>query len=363
MKVKPPLFSLPSRYEFQHEILKGGQGSVYVCRDRNLDRLVAIKALHDVSDPTALTKEINGRALIKSKHVAELYDCILDPVNAAPLALVLEYVPGVSLADQAQHPAGVEHAVRILYQICSGVADIHAAGVIHRDIKPLNMKFDAAGVLKIFDLGIANLDASSAHTVGGAGTYVFRAPELYGTPPIKVTPAVDVYAVGVIVRYVLGKNYPATLLEIPPYHSGGCVESIAIEVPELAAVAPILDAALNPDPAERPTAAELRDALASFLTHAQRRAIFSSETGVFELKKLGYATRIEIKPYGTLRVAYSQDGRFIIREVEGAIFVNNVPAVVGQELPNSCVLTFGAAGAAWQRKFVPFDVSQPEIVL
>ena len=139
MKVKPPLFSLPSRYEFQHEILKGGQGSVYVCRDRNLDRLVAIKALHDVSDPTALTKEINGRALIKSKHVAELYDCILDPVNAAPLALVLEYVPGVSLADQAQHPAGVEHAVRILYQICSGVADIHAAGVIHRDIKPSNI--------------------------------------------------------------------------------------------------------------------------------------------------------------------------------------------------------------------------------
>lgn len=357
-----PPFQLPPRYQFQNQVLKGGQGDVYICRDLSLERPVAIKTLHDGSDITALTKEIAGRAKIKSKHVAELYECLFDP-RGKPSALVMEYVPGDSLADPAVHPASRDGLMRLLYQVAAGIADIHAAGVIHRDIKPLNMKVDGSAILKIFDLGIANLNADTASTVGGAGTYVFRAPELYKGLPAKVSPAVDVYALGVICWYLLTQDFPDALVEVPPLSSGKSLPSFSTVDPELGPISSLLDLALSVDASDRPTAADLRDALAAHITHAQRRGVFSSDMGIFELKSIGTITRIEIKPYGTLRVAYAADGRFVIRQVEGAVFINNLPATVGIELPDSCVLTFGPVEAGALRKFVPFDVSQPEIVL
>src|SRR5437868_6723964 len=96
-------FPLPGRYTFQNEVLAGGQGAVYVCQDSNLDRRVALKALHKVSNPTSLLKEIAARAKIKSKHVVEIYDVIAGPKGAL-LGIVLEYIPGKTLQEKTNIP-------------------------------------------------------------------------------------------------------------------------------------------------------------------------------------------------------------------------------------------------------------------
>lgn len=359
--ISSPPFALPSRYLYQNKVLRGGQGDVFICRDESLDRLVAIKTLRDTKDAPALVKEIDARAKIKSKHVAEVYDRLVD-ARGKPTAIVMEYVPGESLEHPSVRPSTREATLSLLYQISCGVEDIHEAGVIHRDIKPLNMKVDGSRVLKIFDLGIANIDASSATTVGGAGTFAFRAPELY-RPPVRVTSAADVYALGVMAWWLLANDIPSPLLELPPQSSDQPIPSIATAVSSLNDLADLVDLTLSTDPSRRPSSRKLRACIARLINHAQRRGVFSLSDRVHELAQIGASSRLEIQPYGTLRVTYAKDGRFIVREVTGDVFVNNSRAAVGAELPDSCVLTFGPEAATSARVFIPFDVSQPEIVL
>lgn len=355
-------FPCPARYTHSGVVLSGGQGDVYICRDDSLEREVAIKTLKDVNDHVALVKEIEGRGRIRSKHVAEIYDCITSG-SGKPIAIVMEFVPGESLADPNVHPSMMRDRLLLLYQMACGVADIHEAGVIHRDIKPLNMKVNASRVLKIFDLGIANLNADSASTVAAAGTMYFRAPELYSSMrPLPVTRAVDVYALGMIAWYLLAQAVPSPLLELPPQTSGAPMPSIQTAVPELAQLAGILDKALSVDPDQRPTSGELRDQISMHLTHDVRRGIFAMNQGPHELSKPGNISTISVHGRGVLRVAYSR-GRFIIRDTQGYVYINNMPALSGFEMPNSCVITFGAPDAGAARVFVPFDVSQPEIVI
>lgn len=357
----PPSFALPKRYRFANKTLAGGQGAVYLCEDKFLERTVAVKSLHSSSDPAALLKEIAARGKIQSKHVAEIYECISDP-DGKPTALVLEYVPGESLFDKALHPKTLEGKILLLYQIASGIADIHAAKVIHRDIKPQNMKVDEAGILKIFDLGIANIDADDASTVGAAGTAVFRAPELYKTLPAKVTPAADVYALGIMAWFLLSSKFPSVLLEKPPQSSGAPLPSIVSVVPDLGRVATRIDRALKLDPAIRPTAARIRDALASRISFGKRRGVLNHNGKIYEVSAPGTSTMFRIPEFGSLRIDYDGD-RFTVGKVEGAVYINNTTAKQGDELPNSCVITYGAPSRGSSRVFVPFNASQPEIVL
>src|ERR1700676_4418955 len=106
-KSDPPPFALPARYTYDSLTLSGGQGNVYICRDGNLERQVAVKALHTVSNLSALLKEIEARGKIKSKHVVELYD-VLKGSDGKPFALVLEYVAGQSLQDLATVPKDLQ---------------------------------------------------------------------------------------------------------------------------------------------------------------------------------------------------------------------------------------------------------------
>lgn len=357
----PPPFALPKRYKFANKTLEGGQGRVYLCEDKFLERTVAVKALHASSDPAALLKEIAARGKIQSKHVAEIYECITD-ASGTPLALVLEYVPGESLSDKSLHPTAIEAKLLLLYQIASGIADMHAAKVIHRDIKPHNMKVDGADVLKIFDLGIANIDADNASTIGAAGTAVFRAPELYNTLPAKVTPAADVYALGIMAWFLLSPTFPKVLLENPPQSSGKPVPNIGTAIPALGRIAEGLDRALKVEPGLRPTAAQIRDALASRINFGKRRGVLSYSGKIFEVNAPGTSTWFRIQQLGGLRIKYDGE-RFTVGAIEGSVYINNSPARAGDELPNSCVITYGDVSLGSSRVFMPFNASQPEIVL
>jgi serine/threonine protein kinase len=361
-KNEPPPFKLPARYKYDGLTLAGGQGKVYICLDENLERRVAIKALNTVSNLGALLKEIEARGKIKSKHVVELYD-VLRHADGKPYALVLEYIPGQSLQDPASLPNDVRDKLLLLYQLACGLTEIHAANVIHRDIKPDNIKLNADRVLKIFDLGIANLDADSASTLFASGTAIYLAPELYHPTPLAVTRAADMYAFGVVAWFVLAlPKFPAPLQEIPPQKSGTAVPSFATVVPEVAAQAPILDRMLSVDPTNRPTAAEVRSALTEVMSHGKKRAFLAIGPQTWELSKVGQVTKISLGARGTLDVAYN-GFRFVVRALTGSVYINNTPITVGDELPPSCVLTFGPPSMGAGRGFVAFNVSQPEIVL
>jgi eukaryotic-like serine/threonine-protein kinase len=361
-KSDPPPFALPVRYKYEGLTLSGGQGKVYICLDANLERQVAIKALHTVSKLGALLKEIEARGKIKSKHVVELYDVLIG-ADGKPFALVLEYVPGESLQNTANLPNAVPDKLLLLYQLACGLTEIHAANVIHRDIKPDNIKLNADGVLKIFDLGIANLDADSASTLYASGTAVYLAPELYNTAPLVVTRAADIYALGIVSWFVLGfAKFPSALLEWPPQKSGTAVPSLATAVPALAPLVAVLDRMLSVDPANRPAASEIKSALAELILQGKKRGFLAIGDQTWGLSKVGQVTKISLDHRGTLDVAYT-GFKFVVRALTGSVYINNRPIAIGDELPPSCVLTFGDASMGAARGFVAFNASQPEIVL
>jgi serine/threonine protein kinase len=352
---------LPARYLSKSQSLDGGQGVVHLYIDTYLDRLVAVKILHNVANYEALGKEIEARGKIKSKHVAEIYDCIRGP-DGHPKAVILEYVPGDALFENHNHPNSLSAQHRLLYQLACGLSDIHAANVIHRDIKPNNMKVDIAGVLKIFDLGISNLDADNAFTIGGAGSLVFRAPELYGPPPIKVSAAADVYAFGVIAWWLYTKSYPSALQEVPPQSITKVVPSITAVLPNLGYLGSLIDRSLSLDPQSRPTAGQLKEALGSVLTHGRHRGIVTLNDIMHELSSRGSGTKVRFGIQTAVGIWYDGD-IFTVSEVEGSVYINNIAAIVGAEVPHSCVITFGAPELGSRRAFVPFNVSHPEVVL
>ena len=212
------LSKLSSRYQFMGQIHSGGQGNVYVCRDQALNRLVAIKEMKPTTDPGAILNEIITLKEVVSKHVVEVYDIISDPDNSVT-AVVLEYVPGDDLTKYAETLEDESEYLKTLYQIASGIADMHECGKIHRDIKHNNMKHDAEGIVKIFDFGLCKDDETNAFTMYGHGTDGYRAPELYAAPPTPYTRAVDTYAFGALCWWLLGGEFPSELMERPPQDS------------------------------------------------------------------------------------------------------------------------------------------------
>jgi serine/threonine-protein kinase len=80
----------------------------------------------------------------------------------------------------------------MLYQVATGLSDLHAQGIIHRDIKPDNIKIDESGLVKIFDFGLARFSGVNNETQGFAGTFGYAAPELLTDETNDFTEAIDV---------------------------------------------------------------------------------------------------------------------------------------------------------------------------
>jgi serine/threonine-protein kinase len=194
-------FNLPKRYVYEGPTLDGGQGSVYVCRDKFLDRKVAIKVLTGVSDAAEIGKELSAIQSVRSRHIAQVYDFVTSD-DGRTVGLVQEFVPGPNVNVYAKNGKLELIYLRLLYQIACGISDIHDSGRIHRDIKPSNIKLDAEEVVKILDFGLAAHALPEPETTDARGTPCYIAPELYATPPITYTPAVDIFAFGVMARVI-----------------------------------------------------------------------------------------------------------------------------------------------------------------
>ena len=153
-----PTPSMLGSYPVERELGRGGMGVVYVARDPRLDRLVAIKVLPDglALNPENLVRfDREARLLASLNHpnIAAIHG--IEGVNEQQL-LVLEYVPGDTLAARlADGPLPIGDALDVCRQIAFAIESAHDGGVIHRDLKPGNVKVTPDGQVKVLDFGLA----------------------------------------------------------------------------------------------------------------------------------------------------------------------------------------------------------------
>ena len=350
----PPI-EIPERYEPTGTVFTGAQGDVFLCRDTNLNRDVAIKFARDTTNPATLLGEVRALASIQSKHVIRLYD-VIDSPDSNIIGLIVEFLPGDDLSQYCARD--VRELLLIMYQIACGLSDIHAAQTIHRDVKPKNMKFGDDGILKLFDFGLS-CQTDDAETEVARGTRVYRGPEYYNPPPITLTDAADTYAFGVTVWWLVANSFPWQLRDTPPKRP----DSFATHaLPLPARIVDLLDRTFDPDPDKRPSIVAIRDEIARQLLFGQHRARFSDGTRSVEVTEVGKAVRVSLNQECSAVILY--DGlEFRLSAVIGDVFLNGVAATAGDLLPDSCVLILGDASMEYNRKFVTFDVSHPEVVL
>jgi eukaryotic-like serine/threonine-protein kinase len=253
---------LDRRYELEERIGAGGFSEVWRATDRVLARPVAIKMLHPgyAEDPQARERfraEARLAGCLSHENIARVYD-YGEPGPPGRPFLVMELVPGPSLADVlARGPLDPARSMRILAQAAAGLDAAHAAGLVHRDIKPGNLLLAPGGVVKITDFGIAHALGSVPVTATGLviGTPGYLAPER--AAGARGTPASDLYALGVVAHECLvGPGaFAAASAAAAPHGRGRALPPLPPSVP--AAAAALVMELTARDPAARPSAADV----------------------------------------------------------------------------------------------------------
>jgi serine/threonine protein kinase/Flp pilus assembly protein TadD len=183
-------------FEIKEMIGHGGMGVVYLAHDTKLDRSVAIKSIPPklADDSTARTRfrrEAKLLASLNHPNIGAIHDIIEQDAGAD--YLILEYVPGQTLAQRiARKPLKLEEAFSIAQQIAEAVSAAHEKGVVHRDLKPGNIKITTEGKVKVLDFGLAkpsvkqDENQSTAITQPGRviGTPAYMSPEQARGKPV-----------------------------------------------------------------------------------------------------------------------------------------------------------------------------------
>ncbi|HWB60140.1 MAG TPA: serine/threonine-protein kinase [Chthoniobacteraceae bacterium] len=215
----PPSPAELARYFPQLEILellgRGGMGVVYKARQKQLDRMVALKilAVPASGDPAfaeRFAREALALARLSHPHIVAVYD---SGRTDGLYYFLMEYVDGMNLRqllNNAKITPG--EALAIVPQICEALQYAHDQGIVHRDIKPENILIDKTGHVKIADFGLAKIigrEADITLTATGAamGTPQYMAPEQIERPQ-QVDHRADIYSVGVVFYQMLTSELP-----------------------------------------------------------------------------------------------------------------------------------------------------------
>jgi len=203
-------------YLVVEEIGSGGMGDVYLARDQHLDRDVAIKVLppkmfRDDSARKRFRREAIALSKLNHPNIGTVHD--FDTQQGIDF-LVMEYVPGVTLADRiADHPLPEKEITRLGLQLAEGLIAAHEENIIHRDLKPHNLRLTPDGRLKILDFGLAKLvkparpeAETEIKTQAVMGTLPYMSPEqLQGD---AIDERSDIWAVGTVL-YEMATGHPA----------------------------------------------------------------------------------------------------------------------------------------------------------
>lgn len=349
---------IADRYEIIGSPLDGGMASVFPCKDTTLNRQVAIKVMPGSADKRRILDEVGALLKMRSKHVVQVYDVLRTENN--DLSIVQEFVDGKDLFDKSLAPTTEAEYLKLVWQISSGISDIHRLNVIHRDIKPNNMKMDPEGVVKIFDFGLARNEGINASTVGFVGTPCFAAPELY-VRNAKFTAAVDTYAFGATALFLGLRDLPAELKQEPPVFSGdNYFSKLPFKVSDEVSV--MLSSCLHADPSSRPLMSNVRDTLSKHLLRDRHKALVVFNGKASYLNAGCRSVSLSLPSIGEIEIRYNGFS-FCITRVCGEVFVNNNQVKVGDKLPGACVVALGSSAQMNKRKYITFDLSHPEIVL
>ncbi len=248
-------------YTLIERLGRGGMGEVYLASARRGEQ-VALKVLHDLAeDETSrirLEREVRALRRVESPYVAKVLDADLD--GARPY-LVMEHIEGVTLLDQVRQsgPLDVAGLVDMAQGIAAALAIIHAAGVVHRDLKPGNIIMGGQGPVLI-DFGIAQVLDATRLTMTGTflGTPGYTAPEIFADEHVDSPADVHAWAATVAFAATGRPTFGRGTAEAQMYavlNGQADLKGVPVEL------LPLVRAALNREPGKRPTAALLADRL------------------------------------------------------------------------------------------------------
>ncbi|HEC24277.1 MAG TPA: serine/threonine protein kinase [Chloroflexi bacterium] len=257
------------QYEIIRPLGKGGMATVYLARQASIGRTVAIKVMpayfmHDPSFLQRFEREVQVIARLQHPRILPVFD--YGEIEGRPF-IVMAYMSGGTLSDRIKEgKLPLDEIVRLVEQIAEGLDHAHKKGIIHRDFKPSNVLLDENGNAYLADFGIAKVTESTVQLTGSGivGTPAYMAPEMANQG--LVTPAIDIYALGITLYEMLTGEYPYhgdTPLRVMMAHATEPVPDPCEKNPECPpAVAAVVRRAMAKNPEERyATAQEMAAAL------------------------------------------------------------------------------------------------------
>ncbi|MFI0930872.1 serine/threonine-protein kinase [Streptomyces sp. NPDC021019] len=284
-----PRTVIDGRYELLEPIGSGGMGEVWKAHDRRLRRFVAVKGLLDRNAMTPATqtaalqrarREAEAIAKIEHQNVVTVHDQV---ETDNQVWIVMKLLEARSLGDLLGGGGvlAVPRAANIGLQILQGLQAVHAASVVHRDVKPGNVLVRDDGLAILVDFGIATFEGADRVTRSGSviGTSSYLAPELFAPASPGPTPASDLWALGITLYEMVEGRVPFAGHEVWE------VQENIRQTPDPALryagpLAPVIQGLLTADPRERLDAATaeamLREVLAD--PSASNAAVAASAT-------------------------------------------------------------------------------------
>lgn len=260
--------SVAGRFTLLEELGRGGMGVVWRAEDTLLGRQVAVKQIltpPHLSEAAIAERRARmlreGRAAARLNHpnAVTVYD-VLDEADG--IYIVMELVRAVSLWElvQREGPLPVGRVARLGLQLLEVLAEAHAAGIVHRDVKPANVLVLPKDRVKLADFGIASLEGDTRLTGTGTllGSPAYMAPEqVRGLP---CTPASDLWSLGTTLYHALegrdafeAQTFPAVIARI--------LDGAPPEPVNAGPLEPLLSELLSKDPADRPDAEAVQEVL------------------------------------------------------------------------------------------------------
>jgi hypothetical protein len=249
----------------------GSYGDVFECWDSVLQRRVALKLLRGSSDRPedleGLYKEGRALAAVNHANVVRVFGVELRDDH---LGLAMEFIEGRTLRQLVQQdgPLGHLEAALIGIDLCSALARVHGAGIVHLDVKAANVMRESGGRYVLMDFGVGRRLSPGEQRSGAIGTPLCMAPEVLGGGDYDHR--ADMYSLGVLLYYLVSGRYPIevdSLQELQTAHTDSTRTNLRDLRPELpAAFVRVVEKAIAPDPADRyATAGELRSNLEALL--------------------------------------------------------------------------------------------------
>jgi formylglycine-generating enzyme required for sulfatase activity len=254
----PAEIRLPRDLKLVRKLGQGGMGAVYLVeRDSGFNReQLALKTLlaEQIGNPSAIErfkKEIATLLRLRHDHIVALRDFRL---FEAYYFFLMEYIEGVTLQEEVgeRGPMGLDRLFNVFGPLAQAIDYAHSKGVIHRDLKPMNIMLGPQDTGHLLDFGIArNEERDKTHTRRmGPGTWEYMAPEQFDD---EISTAIDVYGFGATMYFALTARHPfdaSGIRKLLAQKDQGCPSMEGMKLPE--SVRSALGGALSADPAQRP---------------------------------------------------------------------------------------------------------------